>query len=71
MEVIMTKIKLVMNVPVSTEHGMTKGRVLEVLERESESEPNLRNRGAWVMGDMGKEVLIQAHEFEVVTGSET
>ena len=62
----MAKIRLVIDVPVGKQHGMTKGRVLEVLERESESEPSLRNRGAWVIGDTGQEVLIQAHEFEAV-----
>ena len=63
----MAKIRLVMDIPVGKHHGMTKGRVLEILERESESEPSLRNRGAWVMGDIGQEVLIQPHEFEGVS----
>ena len=64
------KIRLVIDVPVGKQHGMTKGRVLEVLERESESEPGLRNRGAWVMGDIGQQVLIQPHEFEATTDDE-
>jgi len=56
------KIRLTRDVPVEPKHGMTKGRVLEVVRS---THPNGKGR-PWVRGDAGEEVLIQPHEYEEV-----
>ena len=58
------KIKLTIDIPVNDEHGLTKGRELEVI-REEPSTVDV-GRGLIVLGDTGEEVKILAHEFEVV-----
>ncbi len=55
------KIRLTRNIPVEPKHGMTKGRVLEVVKRTH----GTRGR-PWVRSDVGEEVLIEAHEYEEV-----
>lgn len=52
------KIKLIENLPVENKHGMTKGRVFDVIRTE--------RGGSWVMGDAGEEVKVWMHECEVI-----
>jgi hypothetical protein len=59
------KIRLPRDVPVSDEHGMTKGRVFEVLKRGGR-EGRGGNFPVWVLGDTGEEVKLWRHEYEVV-----
>jgi hypothetical protein len=49
------KIKLLMTINVPPKHGLTRDRILEVLETE--------NKGIWVMGDAGEEIRIYRSEF--------
>lgn len=56
------KIKLLQDIPVESEHGMTEGRIFEVIERGKG-----RNRPRyWVMGDVGEKVGILSSECEVI-----
>ena len=59
------RIKLLHSLPVAPEHGMTEGRVLEVLGREAEYK-NRGGNGWWVRGDSGARVKVLKHEAEVV-----
>ena len=67
------KVKLLFAIPVHPEHGLTKDRVLDVVERV----PGRRSLGLepkrgenddtiWVMGDAGEKVKLNRNEFEVV-----
>ena len=57
------KIKLLFDIPVTKEHGMTKGRILDVL-REGDGG---RYYPRWfVMGDAGEEIGIFAREAGVI-----
>ena len=55
----MTKIKLLQRIPVDPRHGLTAGRVLEVLRSASSTT-------VWVMGDDGTEVRLHRREYEFV-----
>ncbi len=54
------KVKLLVDVPVDPKHGMTKGRVLEVLG----SVPG--GSFVWVMGDAGEKIKVLGHEYQFV-----
>jgi hypothetical protein len=67
------KIELLINVPVSPECGMSKGRTLDVLRVEY-SHTNRKDRrdlgdriptGYWVKGDNGDDVKIWEYECKV------
>ena len=60
------KIKLNVTLPVSTEEGMTEGRVLEVLSVKATG--GRGTRGWWVQGNVG-EVLVLSHEATVIDNS--
>ena len=64
------KVKLTMNIPVNSIHGMVKGRELDVLEDEDGDPRWGRSRRrltyAWVMGHDEEEVKLLQHEFEVI-----
>lgn len=55
------KIKLLQDVPVNPKEGMIKGRILETVERQPETD----KRGVWVKGDIGF-VKILNHEFQTI-----
>lgn len=57
------KIRLIVDVPVANEHGMTKGRELDVL-RSGWDGTRGSSGDVWVMGDAGKEVKLHEHEYE-------
>lgn len=58
------RIRLLVDLPVSEEHGMTEGREFDVL-RQGERD---RDRPLWfVMGDAGEEVGVYGREAEVVS----
>ncbi len=62
------RIRLTVDVPVESIHGMTKGRVLDVLENE-DGKPRYQSfkfGGAWVLTDQGAKLKLWPHEFEVV-----
>jgi hypothetical protein len=61
----MMKIKLLVNVPVADEHGLTKDRVMDVLREQRAS---VRSGAArwFVRGDTGEEVGVLPHEAEEV-----
>lgn len=52
------KVRIKDYVPVGKEHGITKGRVFNVLERSD-------SRGIWVVGDAGEPVKVLPREYEV------
>jgi hypothetical protein len=52
------KIRLTKDVPVEKKHGMTKGRVLEIVSSGYDC--------VVVMGDDEEEVTIQWHEYEEI-----
>lgn len=52
------KIKILIDVPVHPNHGITKGRVFETLPKDG--------RGQWVMGDAGEKVKVHPHEYEQI-----
>jgi hypothetical protein len=56
------KIKLIKDVPVEEKHGMTKGRVLDVIK----DYPWPWSEYVYVMGDIGIRVRLFAHEYEKV-----
>ena len=69
------KVKLLFDIPVHPEHGLTKDRVLDVIEvapgrRSSGLEPKRGENDdtIWVMGDTGEKVKLNRNEFEVVDG---
>ena len=53
------EIRLTQNVPVDPIHGMTAGRVLEVLRSASSTT-------VWVLGDDGTEVRLHRREYEIL-----
>lgn len=65
----MTKIKLLVDVPVEDKHNMVAGRVLDVLRFDLPEYKKLNSAGAWVQGD-GEEVKILSHEYETVLKDE-
>ena len=52
------KIRLKQDVPVEKKHGLTEGRVFDVLGTEHEI--------VSVMGDVGEPVWVRVHEYEEV-----
>ncbi len=59
------KIKLIIDLPIEGRHGMTKGRVLDVVR--GSGRPRRRDNPAWyVMGDVGEEVGVLRREAHVV-----
>jgi hypothetical protein len=68
------KIRLTVDVPVAMEHGLTKGRVLDVLIVDDGDGTRGRRgrrgtRGLWVTSDAGS-VKVRPHEYEVVADDE-
>lgn len=61
----MNKVQLLMNVPVADKHGMTKGRVLEILSVVEHK--GRGQQGMWVMGNAGEQVKLQLHEYRIMT----
>lgn len=59
------RIRLLCNVPVAPEHGMTKGRVFDVIE-DDEGDGSRGTSGKWVVGDAEERVKILYHEYEIV-----
>ena len=57
------KIRLRFALPVGGEHGMTKGRVLEVLEK------NYADSSVWVLGNVGEKVKVLKYEFDILDES--
>ncbi len=62
------KIKILSDPPVDGSHGVTRGRVFEVLAKK----PALgkQSAGYWVMGDMGRQVLVLWNECREQTDEE-
>jgi hypothetical protein len=58
------KVKLLVDVPVGSEHGLIKGRVLETCD----SPPDKLHLidATWVMGDIGIPVRVFFREYEKV-----
>ena len=54
------KIRLTKDVPVDKKHGLTAGKILDVIKRDDEDRD-----GTWVVGDTGQKVRILAHEYEI------
>ena len=54
------KIRLITDVPVGEEHGMTAGREFETIEGP------LGMKGIWVMGDADEPVRLHPREYELV-----
>ena len=52
------KIRLLMTIPVSKDHGLVEGKILEAVTRADGS--------TWVKSESGEEVKLHSHEFEVV-----
>jgi hypothetical protein len=55
-----TRIKIVIEPPVDHRHGMVRHRVCEVLAKKPRS--GRQPAGYWVMGDLGKPVLVLEDE---------
>lgn len=64
----MAKVKLLIDIPVNIEHGMTAGRICEVLRKEERAGRGAN--GVWVQGDAGEEVKLLTGEFEYVKEAE-
>jgi len=55
------RIKLIQDIPVGKQHGMIKGREFDSLD------PKQDLRSAMiVLSDVGEEVILRLHEFEVI-----
>ncbi len=52
------KVKLLRNIPVAKEHGLTEGKVLDVAVDDK--------TGLWVKGDTGEKVKLWSEEYEEV-----
>jgi hypothetical protein len=57
------KIMLTVDLSVGKEHGMTRGKVLDV---DSEGENGLGMRGYWVTSVVGEPILVFYRECEVL-----
>jgi len=55
------KIKLLKDVPVEAKHGLTKGKIFDVI-REDEG----RNARIWIMGKAGEECAVFKHEVKTI-----
>ena len=55
------KIRLLQDIPIKKEHGMTKGRILEALHAHKST----RGISFWVVGDMGEPIGIHHDEAEI------
>ena len=63
------RIRLTVDVPVWKEHGMTKGRVFEVVEQTDED--GVKVEGTWVPSANGVDVVkLHRREYEVVNDDE-
>lgn len=62
------KIRLNFDIPVDPALGMSKDRILDVIEEDGivQYMPGRRKGYAWVKGDGGKVVKLHPHEFEIV-----
>ncbi len=58
------KIRLLCNMPVGLEHGMTAGREFEI--HRSAEKRGRGTAGVWVVGDAGEEVKVYRREYEIV-----
>ncbi len=58
------RVKLLVNIPVDPEHGMTASRELEVLRLADGKERG--TSGVWVAGDAGIEVRLMRREYEIM-----
>lgn len=58
------KIKLKWDLPVNKEHGLTKGRVLEVIGPPGGRRPEPGE--IWVASDIGGQIRVIGQEYEVV-----
>ena len=56
------QIRLIRDCPVDVRHGLKKGRVFDVVKHPAGGSP----AGTWVMGDMGKRVMLWSHEYEKI-----
>jgi len=54
------RVRIVIEPPVDSKHGMTRHRVCEVVERKPRQ--GKQPAGYWVMGDMGRRVLVLEDE---------
>lgn len=57
------KIKLLCDVPVERQHGLTTGRVFAAQKKRGE-------RGVWVLGDARQPVRLRPHEYAIVPETE-
>jgi hypothetical protein len=57
------KIQLTEDLPVHEKHGMTKGRVFEVLRIDRENKNDV-----WVRGDADEDVKVFWHEYQKTEG---
>jgi len=62
------KIRLRHDVPVAKKHGLTEGRVLDVIEDDGMPRVDVGRdiAGVWIMGDAGEPVKVLGHEYEIV-----
>lgn len=54
------KIRIVSDPPVDQAHGVIRGRVFEVLAKKAAH--GKQSAGYWVMGDLGRQVLVLWNE---------
>ena len=54
-------IQLTNDIPVDPKHGMTKGKVFEVIRKSPRTEE--ADEGIWVLSDIGTEVKIFEREY--------
>jgi len=52
------KIKIIFDVPVGHQHGITKGRIFDTLPKDGS--------GQWIMGGDGEPVKVHTHEYEAL-----
>lgn len=57
------KIELIVNIPVTPQQGMMKGRILDV---DRPYTTNGGENGVIVIGDTGDEVRIHANEYRII-----
>jgi len=60
------KIKIIRWVGVSAIHGVSQGRIFEIIEKNGTW---FEGDAVWVKGDADEEVKIWAHEYEIIKSS--
>ena len=58
------KIQIIKEVPVDGCHGITVGRIFNVIRKDESDEPFHYRRGLWIRGDAGEDILVYDHEYE-------